>query len=332
MLASRLRRWILLLLFLCMNTSSTLVGSPACTNPTNQLGAAQNSRLSERALLAPAAAGQAGQPFQLHRYPVAAALSPWLDFHWLIEWDIAAGEHSQRVLPYPNTHLVFEAGATALHGVARGVFVRRLQGRGRVHGLRFKCGGLRAWLSGSVQALSGRQAGLDEVLGWATPERVLRAELAVLGAGSHQLAIHAAEALLLAHLPALDPWVARLDAAVQRVMQDSSFTRVVDLQGLLDLPERALQRRFADHLGVSPKWVIQRARLQDALQALAQDQVREQAPSLADLALRLGFCDQAHFSRCFRQTTGQTPTQYRLAATRGMENGKDTNSAQRPQA
>ncbi|MCV2354452.1 helix-turn-helix domain-containing protein [Paucibacter sp. B2R-40] len=277
-------------------------------------------------MLAPAVAWQAGQAFQLHRYPVGAELSAWLDFHWLIEWDIAAGEHSQRVLPYPNSHLVFEAGATALHGVARGVFVRRLHGRGRVHGLRFKCGGLRAWLSGSVQALSGRQVGLDEVLGWAAPDQVLRAEQAVLGAGSHQHAVNAAEALLLAHLPAIDPWVVRLDAAVQQVMQDSSFTRVGDLQILLDLPERALQRRFADHVGVSPKWVIQRARLQDALQALAQ----AQAPSLADLALRLGFCDQAHFSRCFRQTTGQTPAQYREAVCRSMENRADPKTTARP--
>ncbi|MCV2369958.1 helix-turn-helix domain-containing protein [Roseateles oligotrophus] len=314
-----------------MNASSTLDRALACTNPTGELGAAQNRQLSERALLASASAGQTALPFQLHRYPVSEALSPWLDFHWLIEWDLPAGqEHSQRVLPYPNTHLVFEAGATALHGVARGVFVRGLHGRGRVHGLRFKCGGLRPWLNGSVQALSGRQVLLGEALAWAEPAHVLRAEQAVLGAGSHRQAIKAAEALLLGHLPAMDPWVARVDAAVQQVMQDSSLTRVAELQALLGLTagsERTLQRRFADSLGVSPKWVIQRARLQDALQALAQ----EQAPGFADLALHLGFCDQAHFSRCFRQTTGQTPAQYRLALARSMENSHHPDTAQRPQ-
>jgi AraC-like DNA-binding protein len=320
-----------------MNASSTFVGSLPCTNPTNEFGAAQNLRLSERALLASAAdvaagmtagmaAGAPSLPFQLHRYPVSAALSPWLDFHWLIEWDLPAGQlHSQRVLPYPNTHLVFEAGVSALHGVARGVFVRRLQGRGRVHGLRFKCGGLRAWLNGSVQTLSGRQVKLGEAFAWAEAEHVLSTEQAVLGAGSQHLAVAAAEAFLLAHLPAVDPWVARLDAAVQQVMQDSSLTRVADLQALLGLDagsERTLQRRFADSVGVSPKWVIQRARLQDALQALAQ----QQAPSLAELALRLGFCDQAHFSRCFRQTTGHPPAQYRETVGRSMENGRHPNA------
>ena len=298
-----------------MHASSTLPDSPACTNPTTRLSEAQNLRLSARALLSSPAPLDAGRPFKLQRYPVSAALAPWLDYHWLIEWDLPAGqEHSQRVLPYPNTHLVFEAGATALHGVVRGVFVRRLQGRGRVHGLRFKCGGLRPWLSGSVQALSGRQLPLNEVWPWLSPADVVRCEQAVLGADSPQQAVLAAEALLLARLPALDPWVARLDSAVQHLMQDSSLTRVSDLQALLGLPagsERALQRRFANDLGASPKWVIQRARLQDALQAMAAEQV----PNLADLALRLGFCDQAHFSRCFRQTTGQSPAQYRAALT-----------------
>ena len=295
-----------------MHPSSTLVDSPACTNPTKQLAAAQNLRLSQRALLL---ADSAPAPFQLHRYPVSAGLAPWLDFHWLIEWDLPLGlTHSQRVLPYPNTHLVFEAGGTALHGVPRGVFVRQLQGRGRVHGLRFKCGGLRPWLTQPVQALSGRQLALDEVWSWATPAVVLRTEQAVLGAASHTQAIAAAEALLFTQLPAklpnVDPWTERLDTAMQRLTQDSSLTRVADLQALLGLAagsERGLQRRFADAVGASPKWVIQRARLQDALQALAQTQ----APNLAELALRLGFCDQAHFSRCFRQTTGQTLAQYR---------------------
>jgi transcriptional regulator GlxA family with amidase domain len=94
---------------------------------------------------------------------------------------------------------------------------------------------------------------------------------------------------------------------VQQVMRDPGLTRVAQLKALLGLSERALQRSFAEQIGVSPKWVIQRARLQDALQALAQPE----CPSLAELAVTLGFCDQAHFSRCFRQTTGQTPALYR---------------------
>ncbi|MEJ5999618.1 AraC family transcriptional regulator [Paucibacter soli] len=278
-----------------MASSSELSALPACTNPTGLPGC----EIDARALLD----RQPQQGFQLQRLPVCAALAPWLDYHWLIEWDLPPGRvHRQRVLPYPNTHLVFEAGATALHGVARGVYVRELSGRGRVHGLRFKCGGLRPWLAGPVQALHGRSVPATPCVGADVPA----AEQAVLGEREPQRACAAAEALLLARRPAV-PALAGLDEAVQHVLADVSITRAVQLQALLGLGERALQRCFAEHVGVAPKWVIQRARLQDALLALGQPD----APPLAELALRLGFCDQAHFSRSLRQTLGQSPQQLR---------------------
>lgn len=39
--------------------------------------------------------------------------------------------------------------------------------------------------------------------------------------------------------------------------------------------------------------------------------------SLAELARELGFCDQSHFTRCFRQQTGWTPSAYRARAGKG---------------
>lgn len=262
--------------------------------------------MTQRAVLQPR---QVDERFRLSRCLVGEALEPWLDFHWIIEWDLPPGEaHTQRVLPFPNHHLVFEAGETALHGLSRGVYERHLHGRGRVHGLRFKCGGLRPWLGGPLQALSGRRAAPTPCLppGADLPQ----VEAQVLQAASHDEAVAAVEALLCSRLPAVDPWVARLNDAVLAVQADPAITRTVFLQQRLGLGERALQRCFANYLGASPKWVIQRARLQDALLALSA----EAEVPLAELALRLGFCDQAHFSRCFRQHTGLTPQRYRRAA------------------
>lgn len=272
----------------------------ACTKPTLDIGPA----MTRRALLQPRLASER---FRLQRIPVGDALAPWLDFHWIVEWDLPAGQtHVQQLLPYPNANLAFEAGQTALHGVSLGLAERRLQGRGRVHGLRFKCGGLRPWVEQPMWRLRGRMlppapclpAGMDAGL----------AEVQVLGASSTQEAVERAEGLLCVARPtAPDPWVERLDAAVRDVQDDPGITRATALQERLGLGERALQRCFANYLGVTPKWVIQRARIHDALQALA---VEGEGPVLAELALRLGFCDQAHFSRCFRQHTGRTPQQY----------------------
>lgn len=67
-----------------------------------------------------------------------------------------------------------------------------------------------------------------------------------------------------------------------------------------------LQRLFNEYVGVSPKWVINRYRLHEAVAILAQDQ----SIDWAQLAADLGYFDQAHFIRDFKSVTGRTPTEY----------------------
>ena len=68
-----------------------------------------------------------------------------------------------------------------------------------------------------------------------------------------------------------------------------------------------LARTFARYVGVSPKWVIRRYRIHEAL-------VRVDSGTEVDwagLAADLGYSDQAHFVRDFTTTVGTTPTRYR---------------------
>ena len=76
---------------------------------------------------------------------------------------------------------------------------------------------------------------------------------------------------------------------------------------------RSLQRTFNKYVGVSPKWVIRRYRLQEAAEALACGH----AESMRDLALRLGYFDQAHFIRDFKAVVGKTPHAYAREDGRG---------------
>jgi len=69
---------------------------------------------------------------------------------------------------------------------------------------------------------------------------------------------------------------------------------------------RTMQRLFARHVGVSPKWVIRRKRLHEAAERLADDD----PPDLAALAVDLGYADQAHFVRDFRDLVGVPPGSY----------------------
>ena len=69
---------------------------------------------------------------------------------------------------------------------------------------------------------------------------------------------------------------------------------------------RSLQRLFATYVGLSPKAVLARYRLQDAAAAIDAGEVED----LAGLAVSLGWFDQAHFSRDFRAVVGTTPSAY----------------------
>ena len=89
-------------------------------------------------------------------------------------------------------------------------------------------------------------------------------------------------------------------------MRDNpDVTRVDALAAHVGLSERSLQRLVVERVGMSPKWLIQRRRLHDAVQALKAGDT-----SLADMAFRLGYADQAHFTHDFRTVTGMTPGEY----------------------
>jgi AraC-like DNA-binding protein len=76
--------------------------------------------------------------------------------------------------------------------------------------------------------------------------------------------------------------------------------------------KRRLERIFREYVGVSPKWVIQRYRMHEAAEQIAEGR----AGDMGDLALRLGYFDQAHFIRDFKAIVGRPPGQYRAASRR----------------
>ena len=73
----------------------------------------------------------------------------------------------------------------------------------------------------------------------------------------------------------------------------------------LGTSERSLQRLVEQRLGLGPKWLVQRRRLHDAVEAL-----KAGTTSLADVAADLGYTDQAHFTHDFRTVTGMTPGEF----------------------
>jgi AraC-like DNA-binding protein len=240
--------------------------------------------------------------FQQHWYlEPSPDVAPFVASYWAATWDLR-GEppYSQLIVPYPNVHLSFLNGVARVRGVARGHVVRVLDGEGWVFGVAFRPGCFRPFLHVSVSTLTDRSVAAAEVFGADVPEHAV-----ATAADVHERAA-IVDRYLRARLPAPDPAAETVVGIVDRVVVEPAITRVDRLADTTGVGMRTLQRLFAEYVGVGPKWVIRRYRIDEATKRMADG-----APiDWAGLAAELGYTDQAHFTRDFTAMVGETPAQY----------------------
>jgi AraC-like DNA-binding protein len=119
-------------------------------------------------------------------------------------------------------------------------------------------------------------------------------------------------AFLRARAPVVDEESSLSSTSVDRVYEDVEIARVGDLAERMAVPVRTLERAFRRCVGVSPKWVIRRARVQEAAARAATGSIVDWAA----LAHELGYFDQSHFIRDFKAQVGRTPADYAALARR----------------
>jgi AraC-like DNA-binding protein len=240
---------------------------------------------------------------RLTRYHPSEDLAPFIEHYWFVRWDLGDGPpRDQDTLPHPCVHLAVEPGGiSGVFGVVRGRFRKQIRGRGRVAAIRFRPGGFASFWSRPVRELTGRVLALDAVFGRAGAAY----EQAILAAPDDDRELVAlAEDFLRSRAPRADEPLALITRVIELVTCDRAIARVADLAHAVGVSVRSLQRLFSDRVGVSPKWVICRARLQDAAaRVLAGDDV-----DWSRLALDLGYFDQAHLIRAYRTIIGVSPT------------------------
>ncbi|HET8950854.1 MAG TPA: AraC family transcriptional regulator [Solirubrobacteraceae bacterium] len=248
--------------------------------------------------------GQVGRVFELERPPVTARLRGLVASHWSVTWSLPAGEaRRSEVLPHPALHLVAERDGVWVYGVPRAIDARVLEGSGFATGARFRPGAFGALVSRPVSGLTGRRVTAAEVFG--APGAAL--ERAAAGAGGTAERVAALEAFLLERLPEPTAETGLVRAIVDDIAAAPPGTAVADLAARHGISTRTLQRLFARHVGVSPKWVLRRLRMHDALEALGSGRGDT---DWTRFALELGYFDHAHFIRDFRAVVGRSPAEY----------------------
>jgi len=103
-----------------------------------------------------------------------------------------------------------------------------------------------------------------------------------------------------------------LDPMLQRIMQfvqeniSNGDASVGDMAAFAVTSRSGLQRKLKQAMGITPQDLLREARIKHACQLL-----RQTDKTISEVAYACGFTDPKYFSRCFKQSTGQSPTEYK---------------------
>ncbi len=245
----------------------------------------------------------------MSRYEPSAEFDGLLQRFWIPVWSVPPGQEApQKVLQYPVCLIVISAEYARFYGVRSGLSTTTLTSDGWAVGL--MCAPAAGFLvaKAPVAAYTDRFVELSGVLGADSEQLVDRVRGAMAtdpdSKAAHRAAMEASGDALRRFVP-IDPEGELVNRLVAFVEERSDVLRVAQICAEFDLSERALQRLVHRRLGLTPKWLIQRRRLQEAAERL-----RGGSTTLGEVAAVLGYADQPHFIRDFSRVTSMTPGEF----------------------
>jgi AraC-like DNA-binding protein len=243
------------------------------------------------------------QHFRLERVLPSDDLRFFVERYWIIHWDLTGQEPIvQDTLEHPCINMVIERGNSRVYGITLGRSSQLLAGKGQVFGVKFRAGGFYPFVKFPVSELTGKSIAFCDVFGIESDAL----EKTLLNTDDTEAAVACMEDFLRPRLPERDENISLINEIVDCIVCDMQITRVEDVVQRLNISKRTMQRLFKRYVGVTPRWVIQRYRLHEAIERLENGQ----SIDLAQLAVQLGYFDQAHFIREFKKIVGKTPGEY----------------------
>jgi AraC-like DNA-binding protein len=252
-------------------------------------------------------------------HPVPAALRRHVECFWSLSSEgRPAPPEAGCVLPDGGVEVVVGradsgsgAGGVRLERMLVGPLERpvrvRYPGRVELVAARFRPTAARGLASGPMRGLANAVHPLSRV----SPVLDARIAREMEGCRSRPRRLAALARALIEHLPTCPPPDAVVEEAARRIAASGGRVGIGALARSVGVGLRALERRFDDAVGMSPRRLARVLRFRRAWEAATEAQSR--AWSL--LALDCGYADQAHLIREFRTFSGSSPG--RVARSRG---------------
>jgi AraC-like DNA-binding protein len=251
-------------------------------------------------------------------------LAPWIESLW----ELRAGEQvpgASRLLPDGCVDVVVHLGAapawdsveTRAGALPRsyvvGTLLRdivfQLAPDAHAVGACIRPGAVHAVLGVPADAVAGRVLALGAT--WEA-HQVTALEDAVLAAGPEDAVAALTDRLRrrLAVTAPPDRLVTRVAEQLRGALSGSGFPGITALAEEHTLSVRQLERRFATHVGLSPRLFARVARFD----RVARHVRAGRSTAWCDVAARFGYHDQAHLIREFRDFAGRTPGAFEAEA------------------
>lgn len=248
----------------------------------------------------------------IRRLPCSPGFEDLVTRHWIPVWSLVTPQR-QSTLQHPVALIVVSNTYARFYGVQPGLSTVTLEGDGWAFGTMLRPAAGRLLRGRSMDSMTGAWVDLtelDTLDGAALAAAITSAmDAAPDDPRSHERSRAALDAALRPFLP-VDDTGRLVNRIVDWLTDHPEVTRVDEVARAFNLSERSLQRLVRERCGLSPKWLIQRRRLHDAVLALKASPAAAIRTTLGDLAAELGYTDQAHFTRDFRTVTGMTPGEY----------------------
>jgi AraC-like DNA-binding protein len=168
-------------------------------------------------------------------------------------------------------------------------------------GVRFRPGGLPAFVAAPLDELADRQVVVEDLFGAAA--RGLHARLAEAPDDSRRVAI--VERFLMGRLADAGRPRRPVEHAVRRMVRRRGPVGIERLADDLGVSRRHLERTFRAETGMTPMLLGRMIRFQSVFRRLTSGE-----PDWISVALDCGYYDQSHLYRDFREFAAATPTQF----------------------
>jgi len=255
--------------------------------------------------------------------PPHPALRPFVSQLWSSErGDAGSSSHArEHALPTGAMHLVFRFAATPLrlyrsssdtlgftvgHALIGGVrsthYIRDTSTPSMSVGAMLRPGSAELLFDATAEALAERHTSLDCV--WGTQAALIHECLSE--APTPEARLQCLERELLRRLPTVRGLHPAVAVALAHFDGVTKVETVVEYSGY---SHRRFIAQFRRAVGMTPKTYSRIQRFQQTL-ALTQGRL---APDWSQIAVEMGFADQAHLIRDFKAFAGVTPEQYRLS-------------------